>query len=96
MPRLVSDVLTNNLSGVLEAAGVAGEPITARFREQLPEHAEKLMKSLGVVVEIDPDAPVLTSVRANGASGTTRRELSEATRSRMRASYFARPDKAQG
>jgi len=51
------------------------------------------MKTLGVVVQIDPNAPILTSVKTNGVSMPTRSELSSDTRRRMRQAYYARADK---
>ena len=68
-------------------------PLRVRFPEVLPSHAQRLMATLGVVVEIDPNAPILSTIKTNGQSPKTRRELSDETRARMREAYFARPDK---
>ena len=81
------------LAGLLEAAATGDRPLTVAFPEPLPPHAQRLMDTLGVVTRIDPHAPVLSTVRTNGHAGRTRRELTAETKTRMRASYFARPDK---
>jgi hypothetical protein len=93
MPPQASSGLASSLAGVLEAARVDAMPLRVRFPEPLPRHAEKLMATLGVVVEIVPTAPKLSEVKTNGRSRKTRRQLSDETRRRMRAAYFARPDK---
>src|SRR5690242_11395566 len=82
------------LAGLLEASGLGSTPLVVRFPEPLPSHGAELLDSLGVVVEVDPSAPVLSNIRASGRAQKTRRELDNATRGRMRESYYARPDKA--
>src|SRR5262245_44251847 len=71
----------------------ACERIVVTFPEPLPDFAQRLMDAFGATVRIDPTAPAFCCGKRSGRRQPTRRELTEETRSRMRDSYFARPDK---
>jgi hypothetical protein len=81
------------LAGVLEAAASDGGALVVRFPQPLTRWGGELLETLGVIVEIDPEAPVLSTIRASGRSQKTRRELSDEVRRRMSEAYYARPDK---
>ena len=89
----VSSGLISPLTGILEAVRIDGAPLSVGFREKLPPHAQRLMDTLGVDVYIDPNAPILTEIKASGQPGKTRRDLSPEERSRMSDAYYARADK---
>jgi hypothetical protein len=82
-----------SLAGLLEGEGTGNLPLRVRFPQPIDHHSEQLLASLGVVVEIDPRAPVLSTVVTSGRSGKTGRDLTDEQRARQRRAYFARPDK---
>jgi hypothetical protein len=89
----MSDGLGESLAGLLASEGIGSRRLCVRFREPLAAHSQRLMDALGVMVVIDPDAPILSDIKASGRSGTTRSEMSDELRARQRASYYAREDK---
>jgi hypothetical protein len=94
MDRGPTKRLEEPLTGLLEAVRNGDDPLCVRFPEPLPSYGERLLRTLGVRIVIDPTAPRLSDVRSSGRPAKTRRQLTDDERGRMRESYYARPDKA--
>ena len=93
MSRSWKEGIEEPLDGLLAGEGSGSGPLTVWFPRPLASHSQQLLESLGVVVKIDPDAPVLSEIVASGRSGTTRREMSQELRERQRRAYYDRSDK---
>src|SRR5262249_56386814 len=79
----IRDGLGESLRGLLEGEGVGSSGLCVRFPGPLPAHSTRLLATLGVVVVIDPDAPILSQINTNGRSGTTRSEMTDEVRARQ-------------
>ena len=77
---------------MLEGAGTGGTPLRVAFPNEPQEHARELLKTLGAVVEVDPSAPILTTLKPwSGRTNKTRSQLSDEERRRLQEAYYARP-----